>query len=524
VAIHRIADRLEPQLRADLLKALDQLARQIPLGRLAEMIDAGNIGGIQEAIAGIQLPPAVQDTVRQTLQRAAGEVGQITSGGFGLDFGLDNPRAVEWARRHTGEMIRQVTSETVQAVRNIVEAGIRDGVPPLAQAKLIRGHVGLTQRMGRTLELYEGGLRESGFAQKRIDELVRRRRAKLLRRRAENIARTETIRAANQGQLMAWRDAKDAGLIDTARVARVWIATDDDRTCPLCNELDNKTVGFEGAFDIAAASDVSGRAAFADHDGMTPPAHVACRCAVGLEEVDQSGGAERMFDGAEDPEELHRRLTELEATHPELRDQLRGISIEAENGTVPGAPTAADVLWQSGSRPGRGGTTFSIGTADGKKSWIVMSRFFTKGNVGGRGQLAILNHEVMHARVAATLSDPTRKRRSLSAIWERAMETVADPKATGSATRMSSPAGGQAHRRLTRLFGPYATSDTGEFIAEVFATASETDKHWDTISTLQARKAARVGADKAGWFPTRAEFDTLMGAIRDQATKEGIGW
>ena len=121
--------------------------------------------------------------------------------------------------------------------------------------------------------------------------LVRdRTSARLIRFRAETIARTETIRAANMGQQLVWDEALDSNLLpETAE--KVWMATGDDRTCPICAVLDGQTIGIRGDFAITR------RATSFTRDGdtfrvgntaalktpttsRTPPAHPRCRCTI----------------------------------------------------------------------------------------------------------------------------------------------------------------------------------------------------------------------------------------------------
>jgi hypothetical protein len=49
--------------------------------------------------------------------------------------------------------------------------------------------------------------------------------------RAELIARTETMRASNEGQQEAWDQAVEEGLL-TGNEQQEWIVTPDDRLCP----------------------------------------------------------------------------------------------------------------------------------------------------------------------------------------------------------------------------------------------------------------------------------------------------
>jgi SPP1 gp7 family putative phage head morphogenesis protein len=87
--------------------------------------------------------------------------------------------------------------------------------------------------------------------------------------RAETIARTEVQRASNQGQIEAWDQATDEGLL-TGTETKEWIVTPDDRLCPICEPLDGQNVPMDGTFDADGAQ----------VDG--PPAHPNCRCTLGI--------------------------------------------------------------------------------------------------------------------------------------------------------------------------------------------------------------------------------------------------
>lgn len=87
--------------------------------------------------------------------------------------------------------------------------------------------------------------------------------------RAELIARTETMKAANAGQQEAWDQAVDDGLL-TGDEKQVWITAPDERLCPICDEMDGQEIALGESFDVDGE----------ELDG--PPAHPNCRCTVGL--------------------------------------------------------------------------------------------------------------------------------------------------------------------------------------------------------------------------------------------------
>ncbi len=75
-----------------------------------------------------------------------------------------------------------------------------------------------------------------------------------------------TIRASNSGQRDLWRQAQEQGLLKGAM--RVWITADDDRTCDICDDLDEEEAGMDEEFAPGI---------------MEPPdPHPSCRCSVAL--------------------------------------------------------------------------------------------------------------------------------------------------------------------------------------------------------------------------------------------------
>lgn len=216
-----------------------------------------------------------------------------------MSFDLLNPRVVEFIRRYNLELITLISSDVRDAIRQILFNAVRTGVAPAAQARLIRPMIGLTSRQAQAVMNYRAALetgayrrtldnvlrdkrydaatlralREGSTLQRaQIDRMVARYAERQLKHRAEMIARTETIRAANQGQLETWRQAREQGLIsDTMR--EHWITAHDERVCLICPEIPRMNpdgVAIGGMF----------RTPVGFVDG--PPVHVMCRCSLGI--------------------------------------------------------------------------------------------------------------------------------------------------------------------------------------------------------------------------------------------------
>lgn len=144
---------------------------------------------------------------------------------FIIRFDASDPRAAKWARERGAELAKDISDTTreriAEAVANAAETGE---------------------------DAYDEILAAIG------DDS-----------RAEMIARTETMMAANEGQRQAWDQAAEKGLLDED-TKRVWIATIG--CCDECDALDEEEATLDGEYP--------------DPGGDGPPLHPNCRCTEGI--------------------------------------------------------------------------------------------------------------------------------------------------------------------------------------------------------------------------------------------------
>ena len=243
--LHRIADRLRPDLQRTLFDALDTLKKQIPTASLVDLIEGGQLDQVLAAVK-LELPDLT--ALRDVIGTIAGQSGRVAAVGLNMRFDLVNERAVRWAGEYGSQLITEVNRETQQAVAEIVQRGFLEGQAPRVQALAIEQVVGLHSRDAGAVTRYLSGLVESGVSERRAADLAGTYSKRLLRKRAELIARTETMRASNMGQQLAWDAAADTGLLIREETRKVWIVTDDDRTCSRCMSLEDATVPLDGSF------------------------------------------------------------------------------------------------------------------------------------------------------------------------------------------------------------------------------------------------------------------------------------
>lgn len=159
--------------------------------------------------------------------------------GSNIGFDLDNPRARRFIEQKAGLLIKNIDDTTQQDLRKELSAGLEvgEGIPDLQE---------------RVKKIFD----------KATDS------------RAERIARTETIKASNAGQRLAW---EQSGVVE----GKQWLTAADERVCPLCNSMDGKFVALKKSFfregDTLEVEDA--KTQFVENI-QEPPLHAQCRCTL----------------------------------------------------------------------------------------------------------------------------------------------------------------------------------------------------------------------------------------------------
>lgn len=199
--------------------------------------------------------------------------GKVAKAELATAFNLRNAFSEDFIRRRGAAMVEGVTARARADIRDAVEAGMVRGVPVRQTARAIRESIGLDPRQRKAVSRLVDQLTAEGRTDEEVEAAAAKYGDRLLARRAETIARTETMAASNQGVLDSWRQARSDGLLPGGMLKQ-WIhGAGSERTCPICTDLGEQD---PIPMDESWVSDVTGE------QYERPPAHPNCRCTMGL--------------------------------------------------------------------------------------------------------------------------------------------------------------------------------------------------------------------------------------------------
>jgi len=297
--------RMSAQVRQAYVDAVRRLGDQVDVDALADLIRQGRVSEALQQINAQTVQagyvPFV-NTVTAAIFGAAHDAANVassTTGGIDFSFSQVNPEAVRFAQGYEMNLIRELSSDTLGTVRQVISQGVSQGDNPIDIARDVRQYIGLTQRQAaavsnyrRLLENQDGqaltrALRDRRFdpslrshvagtralSRDQIDSMVSRYGERYLKYRAETIARTEAKRALGSGNQLLWNQAVASGKLDEDQVTKTWLTVGDHKVRPAHVELDGQTVGLNDPFTCSY-----GEIAYPGDPGADPGMTINCRC------------------------------------------------------------------------------------------------------------------------------------------------------------------------------------------------------------------------------------------------------
>ena len=269
-ATQALIDKLEPQLRDAFLAAIDDMRGGVDKKALRTALERGDIDG---AIRALDISPASFNEYLRVRQAAFGEAGALSAsyiptteaGAVRFMFDMTNPRAERWIREEAGTRITGYVQEQIETAREVIVEGYAAGRGPQDIATDIAGRIdrvtgkrtggiiglsqpqkGYVQSMRRRLESgdpaemrkvldgmtlrdkrLDGRIRkaiEEGrpVAKADIDKMTQRYSDRLVKRRAEDIARTETAQSVMGSRKESFRQALDKEGLPYEALSKTW--------------------------------------------------------------------------------------------------------------------------------------------------------------------------------------------------------------------------------------------------------------------------------------------------------------
>ena len=269
--IHALADALTPKMKAAIVRAFARAAGQNPLSVIMRVVETQGLTPRQIALLTQNLPALVEHATHPHILKAARgaakiEIHSLAGAGVTLDFARVNPYVITTARSQAAILVTRVSLETQAAIRAVVVEGFKQGITRRNLSRLIKPMIGLTERQALAALHFSERMKMAGAPLPMVNRETTAYVHRMIRERAETIARTELIGASVRGQRAAWLAGRRDGVIP-AGAEMEWIVTPDDRLCKRCLDMEGETADVEGTFKGGS---------------IGPPLHPRCRCAVGL--------------------------------------------------------------------------------------------------------------------------------------------------------------------------------------------------------------------------------------------------
>lgn len=197
----------------------------------------------------------------------------------GYRFNNQTPAILNWIQQRGSELVTNCANEQKEAINLLLSKAVIENNSTEEIARYIRPCIGLTKGQAQAnLKYYNNivnNLKEQHPKMKleSIQSKAREAAAKYAerqhRQRALTIAQTELATAYNKGADESIRQAQAQYLIGT--VKKRWSTSGDDAVCTRCSSLEGIEIDMYSKFAINAKS---------TGEGLTPPAHPRCACAI----------------------------------------------------------------------------------------------------------------------------------------------------------------------------------------------------------------------------------------------------
>ena len=273
-AMHRYLNGREPKFARLLVGTWNAESAALKFADIEAMLIAGDLTGAQleawrdaySQLLADKIAPMWRNAMAASGKPLANAIDAVVAGDFAYNPAW--PWIQDYLDVHGAEWVVQVSDSQKAGIRALLHRfTVEEPVNPKVAARFIRPTIGLTKQQSLAVANFRALQIENGLTGKMLEESVAKKASYLLRKRADNIARTEMARAWAHGQRQTILQAKSDGLFAGKRVMKEWFTALDERVCQICGGQEGEKVPLDEAYSIGV---------------MTPSeAHMSCRCDEG---------------------------------------------------------------------------------------------------------------------------------------------------------------------------------------------------------------------------------------------------
>lgn len=268
--LHNIADSNQPKMEKAFINSTNKLKDSVTLVALSRAISNKNIGEA-EALINWKLYDENLESLKPVYSNVIKDTGKsmikhLPPNYRGFNFDIKNPNIIDYINNKSSTMIKYISDSTRKATNRIILDTYLSGYHPDKAAKEIKSVIGLNEKQAKAVDNYINNAIEQGFSEKVAFKQGEKYSEKLLKYRAETIARTEMMEAVNRGYFETVNQGINKLAIPPNKVRKKWITTPDDRTCKHCRPMHGQVRALDEYFTSSL------------EDVLLPPLHPRCRC------------------------------------------------------------------------------------------------------------------------------------------------------------------------------------------------------------------------------------------------------
>lgn len=260
------------KVRADTIRNQDRIIdalRHSPANRIPDLITDQPWYDAQA-----EIEKELLDELVASGQRTGALLPRIQKATLRYRFDAERPDSAAWAMKEAAGLVTEIIDDQRDMIRDYVSRSQMGEFTVVEVARNLRDVVGLTTQQSGWVDNFRNRFISDRMAAgdtfdqaaSRAAKATERYQERIHRYRTETIARTEILRASNEGRNQAWRQGVEEGFISPA-AQKQWAVEFD--ACPECLPLDGESVPITDEFP----------------DG-DPPLHPNCRCTTNLVDVD----------------------------------------------------------------------------------------------------------------------------------------------------------------------------------------------------------------------------------------------